>query len=161
VLKFAQEISSRGMARSVMEIDDKWQRTYGDLHFDVKKFPKVSVVLCGVCARVSVLKESRGSSGYARPASPARSSLLASDDRLSSHLEPQPGNDKAVGILKHVLLIPFINMCSKCQKWFWTRSRALQQQRTVKCVGAHTPLRALMTRSRPRWWTSCTPRASR
>lgn len=41
MLKFADEISSRGMARSVMEIDDKWQRTYGDLQFDERKFPQV------------------------------------------------------------------------------------------------------------------------
>lgn len=39
VLKYAQEITDRGLARSVMEIDDRWQTAYGDLDFDKKKFP--------------------------------------------------------------------------------------------------------------------------
>lgn len=39
VRQFADEIVQRSMARSVMEIDDKWQSKYGDLSFDPKKFP--------------------------------------------------------------------------------------------------------------------------
>jgi myogenesis-regulating glycosidase len=39
VLKYAQEIVDRGLPRSVMEIDDRWQVAYGDLQFDTKKFP--------------------------------------------------------------------------------------------------------------------------
>lgn len=39
VLRYAEEIVCRGMQRSVMEIDDKWQTLYGDLTFDPKKFP--------------------------------------------------------------------------------------------------------------------------
>lgn len=39
VLKFANEIVQRGLPRSVMEIDDRWQSAYGDLEFDKKKFP--------------------------------------------------------------------------------------------------------------------------
>mmetsp|Transcript_2135 Transcript_2135/g.4403 ORF Transcript_2135/g.4403 Transcript_2135/m.4403 type:complete len:848 (+) Transcript_2135:24-2567(+) len=39
VLKYAQEIVDRGLPRSVMEIDDRWQVAYGDLAFDEKKFP--------------------------------------------------------------------------------------------------------------------------
>jgi alpha-glucosidase (family GH31 glycosyl hydrolase) len=39
VLRYAQEIADRGLSRSVMEIDDKWQTTYGDLAFDPRKFP--------------------------------------------------------------------------------------------------------------------------
>jgi len=39
VLQFAEEIVSRGMQRSVMEVDDRWQSLYGDLTFDLAKFP--------------------------------------------------------------------------------------------------------------------------
>ena len=39
VLKFAREIIARGMPRSVMEIDDKWQAHYGDISFCRRKFP--------------------------------------------------------------------------------------------------------------------------
>lgn len=39
VLKYAKEISDRGLPRSVMEIDDRWQVAYGDLTFDPLKFP--------------------------------------------------------------------------------------------------------------------------
>jgi Glycosyl hydrolases family 31 len=39
VLTYAEEISARGVQRSVMEIDDRWQRAYGDLEFDPVKFP--------------------------------------------------------------------------------------------------------------------------
>ena len=39
VLKYAREISDRCLPRSVMEIDDRWQVSYGDLRFDPKKFP--------------------------------------------------------------------------------------------------------------------------
>jgi hypothetical protein len=39
VLRYAQEIVERGLPRSVMEIDDRWQVAYGDLSFDLKKFP--------------------------------------------------------------------------------------------------------------------------
>ena len=39
VLKYAQEIVDRGLPRSVMEIDDRWQVAYGDLYFDPLKFP--------------------------------------------------------------------------------------------------------------------------
>lgn len=39
VLNYAKEITERGMAYSVMEIDDKWQTKYGDLSFDPTKFP--------------------------------------------------------------------------------------------------------------------------
>lgn len=39
VLRFAEEVVERGMERSVMEIDDRWQPAYGDLEFDPRKFP--------------------------------------------------------------------------------------------------------------------------
>jgi hypothetical protein len=39
VLKYAREIADRGLPRSVMEIDDRWQTAYGELSFDEKKFP--------------------------------------------------------------------------------------------------------------------------
>jgi alpha-glucosidase (family GH31 glycosyl hydrolase) len=39
VLKYAREIADRGLPRSVMEIDDRWQTSYGELSFDEKKFP--------------------------------------------------------------------------------------------------------------------------
>lgn len=39
VLKYAREITDRCLPRSVMEIDDRWQVSYGDLRFDPKKFP--------------------------------------------------------------------------------------------------------------------------
>ena len=39
VLKYAKEITDRCLPRSVMEIDDRWQVSYGDLQFDPKKFP--------------------------------------------------------------------------------------------------------------------------
>ena len=38
VLTYAREIADRGLPRSVMEIDDRWQTAYGDLCFDPKKF---------------------------------------------------------------------------------------------------------------------------
>ena len=39
VLTYAKEITDRCLPRSVMEIDDRWQVSYGDLRFDPKKFP--------------------------------------------------------------------------------------------------------------------------
>eukprot|EP00897_Mesotaenium_endlicherianum_P009994 jgi/Mesen1/9022/ME000565S08339 len=39
VEQFANEIVTRGLGRSVMEIDDKWQSKYGDFEFDAAKFP--------------------------------------------------------------------------------------------------------------------------
>lgn len=39
VLKYAREIADRGLPRSVMEIDDRWQTAYGELSFDERKFP--------------------------------------------------------------------------------------------------------------------------
>lgn len=39
VLQYAKEITDRGLQRSVMEIDDRWQVAYGDLSFDLQKFP--------------------------------------------------------------------------------------------------------------------------
>ncbi|KAI0562112.1 alpha-glucosidase family GH31 [Gracilaria domingensis] len=39
VIKFAREIASRGLPRSVMGIDDRWSTKYGDFEFDSKKFP--------------------------------------------------------------------------------------------------------------------------
>ena len=38
-LKFAHEILDHQFPFSVMEIDDRWQAAYGDLHFDPVKFP--------------------------------------------------------------------------------------------------------------------------
>ena len=39
VLEFANEIVSRNLPRSIMEIDDKWSPKYGEIEFDPKKFP--------------------------------------------------------------------------------------------------------------------------
>lgn len=39
VLTFAREIVANGLPGSVMEIDDKWQAGYGELDFDLEKFP--------------------------------------------------------------------------------------------------------------------------
>ncbi|EME32518.1 glucosidase/ hydrolase, hydrolyzing O-glycosyl compounds [Galdieria sulphuraria] len=39
VENFAQEICERGYPHSVLEIDDRWSRKYGDLVFDETKFP--------------------------------------------------------------------------------------------------------------------------
>ena len=39
MLRYAREICDRGLARSVMEIDDRWQTRYGDIEFDPRKFP--------------------------------------------------------------------------------------------------------------------------
>lgn len=39
VENFAQEIYERGYPHSVLEIDDRWSRKYGDLVFDETKFP--------------------------------------------------------------------------------------------------------------------------
>jgi len=39
VLRYAEEILRGGLDHSVMEIDDRWQVSYGDLEFDHKKFP--------------------------------------------------------------------------------------------------------------------------
>lgn len=36
---FAAEIAERGLPRSIMEIDDRWQAAYGELDFDRSKFP--------------------------------------------------------------------------------------------------------------------------
>lgn len=43
VEKYANEIVARGMDRSIMEIDDRWQRKYGDFDFDPDKFPDPKV----------------------------------------------------------------------------------------------------------------------
>ena len=45
VLDFAQEIQDNGMVGSVIEIDDKWQSNYGDLEFDLKKFPNPTAMV--------------------------------------------------------------------------------------------------------------------
>lgn len=39
-LEFADEIIAHQFPHSVMEIDDRWQAAYGDLHFDPVKFPE-------------------------------------------------------------------------------------------------------------------------
>jgi hypothetical protein len=39
VLNFAREISARGYPYHVLEIDDRWQARYGDLGFDLARFP--------------------------------------------------------------------------------------------------------------------------
>lgn len=39
VLAYADEVIAHGYPHSVMEIDDRWQNAYGDLVFDLKKFP--------------------------------------------------------------------------------------------------------------------------
>ena len=39
MLEFASEITSRGLPRSVLEIDDRWSTVYGDFDFDPIKFP--------------------------------------------------------------------------------------------------------------------------
>ncbi|HMQ30585.1 MAG TPA: glycoside hydrolase family 31 protein [Chloroflexaceae bacterium] len=39
VESFAQTIAERGYPRSVLEIDDRWQRAYGAASFDAAKFP--------------------------------------------------------------------------------------------------------------------------
>ncbi len=39
VEEFAQTIADRGYPRSVLEIDDRWQRAYGAVAFDQAKFP--------------------------------------------------------------------------------------------------------------------------
>jgi myogenesis-regulating glycosidase len=39
VLRYAHEVVARGLPRSVLEIDDRWQTFYGDLAFDARKFP--------------------------------------------------------------------------------------------------------------------------
>ena len=39
VLTFAREIVANQLPGSVMEIDDKWQEGYGELDFDLEKFP--------------------------------------------------------------------------------------------------------------------------
>ena len=39
VEKLAGEVASRGLPRSVLEIDDRWQAAYGDTVFDPEKFP--------------------------------------------------------------------------------------------------------------------------
>ncbi len=38
-LAFAADIVANGFGRSVLEIDDRWQATYGELRFDPVKFP--------------------------------------------------------------------------------------------------------------------------
>lgn len=43
--KYANEIVARNMDRSIMEIDDRWQRKYGDFDFDSDKFPDPKVGL--------------------------------------------------------------------------------------------------------------------
>lgn len=39
VLKYSQEIHDHGYNISQLEIDDKWEKAYGDMTFDRKKFP--------------------------------------------------------------------------------------------------------------------------
>lgn len=42
VLKFAHEIVANNYSISQLEIDDKWEKSYGDLDFDKEKFPNVT-----------------------------------------------------------------------------------------------------------------------
>ncbi|XRB24724.1 glycoside hydrolase family 31 protein [Pseudoscourfieldia marina] len=39
VMTYARQIAERGLPRSAMEIDDRWQQRYGDIHFCPSKFP--------------------------------------------------------------------------------------------------------------------------
>jgi len=39
VLEFADEINEYGFANSQMEVDDRWETIYGDMEFDLTKFP--------------------------------------------------------------------------------------------------------------------------
>ena len=39
ILQFAREIKDNGYPYHVLEIDDRWQRQYGDLEFDPQRFP--------------------------------------------------------------------------------------------------------------------------
>lgn len=45
VIQFAEEIVSRNLPRSVMEIDDRWSVKYGDLDFDPAKFPEPAAMV--------------------------------------------------------------------------------------------------------------------
>lgn len=38
-MEFASDIKQHGFPHSNLEIDDRWQHEYGDLHFDAEKFP--------------------------------------------------------------------------------------------------------------------------
>lgn len=40
VLEYASNVVSRDLPRSVLEIDDRWSPKYGDLEFDLDKFPR-------------------------------------------------------------------------------------------------------------------------
>lgn len=42
VLDYANQISQNNYSISQLEIDDKWELSYGDLDFDTKKFPNIS-----------------------------------------------------------------------------------------------------------------------
>ncbi len=42
VLEFARQINANNYSISQLEIDDRWEEFYGDLDFDVRKFPNVS-----------------------------------------------------------------------------------------------------------------------
>jgi myogenesis-regulating glycosidase len=45
VLTFAEEIVSRNLPRSIMEIDDRWSVKYGHLEFDRSKFPDPAAMI--------------------------------------------------------------------------------------------------------------------
>lgn len=51
VLQFAEEICARDYPRAVLEIDDRWQRAYGDLEFDPVKFPDPRALVEALHAR--------------------------------------------------------------------------------------------------------------
>lgn len=50
VERYAKEIVARGLERSIMEIDDKWQSKYGDFTFDPSKFPDPKAMVEGLHA---------------------------------------------------------------------------------------------------------------
>jgi hypothetical protein len=75
VLTYAREIVDRGLPRSVLEIDDRWQAAYGDLTFDRAKFPDPKGMVDQLKALGFKVRRERVAPGTLRPPNTATPTL--------------------------------------------------------------------------------------
>ncbi|GBG63182.1 hypothetical protein CBR_g36951 [Chara braunii] len=130
VEQFANEIASRQLQRSVMEIDDKWQTKYGDFVFDPVKFPnpkamvellhalgfKVTLWIMPFAEESSLAYKEGGPKGY----------FISSDAPPTRGLKPgffrwwQPTPAVALDVTN-----------PDAVKWFVTRLKKLQEENLI------------------------------
>jgi len=130
VERFAAEIVARGLPRSVLEIDDRWQAAYGDTAFDSNKFPDPPAMVRRLHAlgfRVTLWVMpfvEEGSACYAEGC--ARGFFVKS--RVSSGLGLQPGFFRWWNSAPVVGLD--VTNPAACE-WFVGRLQALQEETGV------------------------------